>query len=63
MEEEIEIEEERGLTTKQLIAKLLELDPDGNKHVYLECGDDYYSDWVYADKIEVDNDNNIVTIW
>ena len=56
-------EERRGLTTKQLIAKLLELDPSGNKNVYLDCGDDYYSDWVYEDKIEVDDKNNILTIW
>ena len=28
--------EEQAMTTKQLITKLLELDPDGNKEIYLE---------------------------
>ena len=53
-------EERKGLTTKQLIAKLLELDPDGNKHIYLECGDDYYSDWLDENGIEVYDDNTIM---
>ena len=55
-----EIKEERGITTKQLIAKLLEIDPDGNKNIYLECGDDYYSGWLHGDNIEVDNKNNMI---
>ena len=55
-----EIKEERGITTKQLIAKLLEIDPDGNKNIYLECGDDYYSGWLHGDNIEVNNKNNMI---
>ena len=55
--------EERGITTKQLIAKLLELDPDGNKNVYLECEDDYYSGWLHRDNIEVDNKNNMICLY
>lgn len=60
---EEEIKEERGITTKQLIAKLLEIDPDGNKNIYLECGDDYYSGWLDGDNIEVDNKNNRIMLW
>lgn len=52
--------ENKGITTKELIAKLLELDPDGNKHIYLECGDDYYSDWLDENGIEVYDDNTIM---
>ena len=57
---EEEIKEERGITTKQLIAKLLEIDPDRNKNIYLECGDDYYSGWLHGDNIEVNNKNNMI---
>ena len=57
---EEEIKEERGITTKQLIAKLIEIDPNGNKNIYLECGDDYYSGWLHGDNIEVDNKNNMI---
>ena len=60
---EEEIKEERGITTKQLIAKLLEIDPDGNKNIYLDGGDDYYSGWLDGDNIEVDNNNNRVILW
>ena len=51
---------QKPITTKQLIAKLLELDPDGNKEIYLECGDDYYSGRLYEDNIEVYDDNTIM---
>ena len=60
---EEEIKEERGITTKQLIAKLLEIDPDGNKNIFLECGDDYYSGWLKKGGIEVDNNNNAIMLY
>ena len=55
--------EKRGITSKELIAKLLEIDPNGNKEIYLECGDDYYSDWLQKDGIEVNNNNNAIIFY
>lgn len=55
--------EKRGINSKELIAKLLEIDPNGNKEIYLECGDDYYSDWLQEDGIEVDNNNNAIILY
>ena len=55
--------EKRGITSKELIAKLLEIDPNGNKEIYLECGDDYYSDWLQEDGIEVNNNNNAIIFY
>ena len=55
--------EKRGITTKELIAKLLEIDPSGNKEIYLESGDDYCSGWLDGDNIQVDNDNNSVIFY
>lgn len=55
--------EKRGITSKELVAKLLEIDPSGNKEIYLECGDDYYSGWLHGDNIEVENDNNAIIFY
>lgn len=55
--------EKRGITSKELIAKLLEIDPSGNKEIYLDCGDDYYSDWLQEDGIEVNNNNNAIIFY
>lgn len=55
--------EKRGITSKELIAKLLEIDPSGNKEIYLECGDDYYSDWLQEDGIEVNKNNNAIIFY
>lgn len=55
--------ERRGINSKELIAKLLEIDPNGNKEIYLECGDDYYSDWLQEGGIEVDNNNNAIILY
>lgn len=55
--------ERRGINSKELIAKLLEIDPSGNKEIYLECGDDYYSGWLHGDNIEVDNKNNAIILY
>lgn len=57
------MEEKRGITSKELIAKLLEIDPSGNKEIYLDCGDDYYSDWLQEDGIEVNNNNNAIIFY
>ena len=64
MEEEIEIEEEQHITTKQLIARLLELDPDGTKEVYLEFSDDeWYNEWADKYNFQIDDKNhNIIKI-
>lgn len=64
MEEEIEIEEEEHITTKQLIARLLELDPDGTKEVYLEFSDDeWYNEWADKYNVQIDDKNhNIIKI-
>ena len=46
----------KPITTKQLISKLFQLDPDGNLPVYVDvAGDGWYSGAVYKDEIEVDN--------
>lgn len=55
--------ERKGINSKELIAKLLEIDPSGNKEIYLECGDDYYSDWLQEDGIEVNNNNNAIIFY
>ena len=55
--------EKRGITSKELIAKLLEIDPSGNKEIYLESGDDYCSGWLDEDGIQVDNDNNTIIFY
>lgn len=55
--------EKRGITSKELIAKLLEIDPSGNKEIYLESGDDYCSGWLDEDGIQVDNDNNTIVFY
>lgn len=48
-------QERKPITTKQLIAKLLELDPDGNKEVGIETPlDDYCGGWLYEDNIQID---------
>lgn len=62
------MKQEHAITTKQLISKLLELDPDGNKEVYLEKVI-YLSDGAYPiknrltdNRIRVGNENhNIIT--
>lgn len=55
--------ERKGITSKELIAKLLEIDPSGNKEIYLESGDDYCSGWLDEDGIQVDNDNNTIIFY
>ena len=55
--------ERKGITSKELIAKLLEIDPNGNKEIYLESGDDYCSGWLDEDGIQVDNDNNTIIFY
>ena len=70
MEEELkeeledEIEEEEHITTKQLISRLLELDPDGTKEIYLEFSDDeWYSEWADKYNFQIDDKNhNIIKI-
>ena len=64
MEEEIEIEEEEHITTKQLISRLLELDPGGTKEVYLEFSDDeWYNEWADEYNFQIDDKNhNIIKI-
>ena len=48
-------QERKPITTKQLIAKLLELDPDGNKEVGIETPMDYCcGGWLYEDSIQID---------
>ena len=54
--------EQKPITTKQLIAKLLELDPDGNKQVSIDTLlDEDCGGWLYEDNIEIDG-NNIVSL-
>lgn len=55
--------ERRGINSKELITKLLEIDPSGNKEIYLESGDDYCSGWLDEDGIQVDNDNNTIIFY
>lgn len=52
------------ITTKELIAKLLELDPDGNRQIWVDVvGDGWYSETVYQNQIELyDGDDSIVII-
>jgi hypothetical protein len=52
----------KPITTKELIAKLLELDPDGNRQIWVDvAGDGWYSETVYNGQIELDdNDDSIV---
>ena len=52
----------KPITTKELIAKLLELDPDGNRQIWVDVvGDGWYSETVYQNQIELDlNDDSIV---
>lgn len=53
---------QKPITTKQLIAKLLELDPDGNKQVSIDTMlDEDCGGWLYEDNIEIDG-NNIVSL-
>lgn len=50
-------------TTKQLISKLLELDPDGNRLVYVYVtGDGYYNSAVYSNEIELDDSDDSIVI-
>lgn len=57
---------EQAMTTKQLITKLLELDPDGNKKVYLEKviygafsdGAYHIQDELTDNRIRIDNKNH-----
>ena len=52
--------EQKPITTKQLISKLLELDPDGNKQVCSETPlDQDFGGWLYEDSIEIDGNNGI----
>lgn len=47
---------QKPITTKQLIAKLLELDPEGNKEVGIETPlDEYCGGWLYEENIQIDN--------
>lgn len=51
----------KPITTKQFIAKLLELDPDGNRQFWVHvAGDTWYSGTVYNNQIKVDDDDSIV---
>ena len=52
----------KPITTKELISKLLELDPDGNRQIWVDVvGDGWYSETVYQNQIELDlNDDSIV---
>lgn len=53
----------KPITTKELIAKLLELDPDGNRQIWVDVvGDGWYSETVYNNQIEVYDDDSIVII-
>ena len=47
--------ERKPITTKELIAKLLELDPEGNQEVSIETPlDDYCGGWLYEENIQID---------
>lgn len=49
--------------TKQLISKLLELDPDGNRLVYVcVAADGYYNSAVYNNEIEIDDTDDSIVI-
>ena len=51
---------QKPITTKQLIAKLRELDPDGNKQVCPETPlDQNFGGWLYEDNVEIDTNNSI----
>ena len=53
---------QKPITIKQLIAKLLELDPEGNKQVFIDTLlDEDCGGWLYEDNIEIDG-NNIVNL-
>ena len=52
------MEQRQPITTKQLISRLLEIDPDGNKFITVQIpGDDWYT--VYDD-FEIGNYNDII---
>ena len=56
--------EQKPMTTKQLISKLLELDPDGNKQVSVVIPeDDYYGGWIYEENIVIDNNTVDLYCW
>lgn len=53
----------KPITTQQLISKLLKLDPDGNKTVYVYvAGDPWYSNAVYKHQIAVDDEYGGIVI-
>ena len=59
------MKEESYITTKQLISRLLEIDPNGNKEIYLEVlGDDHYSHGLlYESDLQADDDHNIINLY
>lgn len=53
----------KPITTQQLISKLLKLDPDGNRAVYVYVeGDPWYSNAVYKHLITVDDEYGGIVI-
>lgn len=59
------MKEEHYITTKQFVSRLLELDPSGNKEIYLEVlGDDYYSHGLrYESDLQADDEHNIINLY
>lgn len=53
----------KPITTKQLISKLLELDPDGNRQVWVYvAGDIWYNGTIYNGQIELDDGDESIVI-
>lgn len=53
----------KPITTKELIAKLLELDPDGNREIWVNvAGDCWYSETVYQNQIGLYDGDIIITL-
>ena len=53
----------KPITTKELIAKLLELDPDGNREIWVNvAGDGWYSETVYQNQIGLYDDDIVITL-
>ena len=53
----------KPITTKELIAKLLDLDPDGNREIWVNvAGDGWYSETVYQNQIGLYDDDIVITL-
>lgn len=55
---------QKPITTKQLIAKLLELDPEGNQEVCIETPiDEDCGGWLYENNIEIETYDKIIILY